>query len=78
MPEVVEIKDNEEGTSLLTAKISSKVQSEALVGSRVASSSNPVSSPTANSTPPGAEAGDRIILPVPEKAGKAKVEPIGK
>jgi hypothetical protein len=51
--EVVEIKDNEDDISILTTKTTSGAQLEVVVGSRVASGSNPVSGPTANSTQPG-------------------------
>ncbi len=57
MNEVVEIQDNEDEVSILTTKTAGNMQSEVIVGSRVASGSNPVSGPTANSTPPGAASG---------------------
>ncbi len=77
-PEVVEVKDNVEGTSNLTTKTSRGEQSEVVVGSRAASGSNPVSNLTANSIPPGAASGR---LDDPSSAGLAgRVEggPIGK
>jgi hypothetical protein len=55
--EVVEIQDKEDDVSVLTAKTTSKAQSEVTVGSWVASGSNPVSGPTAVSTQPGAASG---------------------
>ncbi len=77
MQEVVEIKDNVEGTSNPTKKTSRVIQSEVVVGSRVASGSNPVSGPTANSNPPGAASG---VLDNPSSArpaGRAKGELTG-
>jgi hypothetical protein len=50
--EIVEIQDNEDGTNVLTAQISSVLQAVAVVGD---SGSNPVSGPTANLTQPRAE-----------------------
>jgi hypothetical protein len=55
--EVVEIQDNEDNVSVLTAKTTSKAQFKVAVGSRVASGSNPVSGLTAVSTQPGAASG---------------------
>ncbi len=55
--DVVEIQDNGDNVSILTTKTAKDTQSEVIVGSRVASSSNPVSGPTANSTQPGATSG---------------------
>jgi hypothetical protein len=55
--EVVEIQNNKDDVSVLTTKTTSKAQSEVAVGSRIASSSNPVSSLTAISTQPGAARG---------------------
>jgi hypothetical protein len=60
--DIVEIQDNKEDITILTTKTASGAQSEVVVGSRVASGSNPISSPTANSTPPGA-IGDRLEDP---------------
>jgi hypothetical protein len=54
---VVEIQDNEDKVSILTIKTAGDMQSEVVVGSWVASGSNPVSGLTANSTPPGAASG---------------------
>ncbi len=55
--EVVEIQDDKEDVSVLTAKTTSKAQSEIAIGSQVASSSNSLSGPTAVSTQPGAASG---------------------
>jgi hypothetical protein len=52
--EVVEIQDNDDNVSVLTTKTARDTQSKVIVGSWVASGSNPVSSPTADSTHPGA------------------------
>ena len=75
---IVEIQDNKEDINVLTTKTASKAQSEVVVGSRVASNSNPVSGPTANSTPPGAT-GDGSDDPASAgPGGRAKGGPIGK
>jgi hypothetical protein len=50
----VEIQDGNDDVSVLTAKTTGDTQSEVVVGSQIASSSNPISGPTANSTQPGA------------------------
>ncbi len=55
--EVVEVQDDGENVSILSAKTASEAQSIVVVGSRVASGSNPVSGPTTNSTQPGAASG---------------------
>jgi hypothetical protein len=55
--EVVEIQDDGDNISILSAKTASEAQSEVVVGSRVAFGSNPVSGPTANSTQLGAASG---------------------
>ncbi len=55
--EVVEIQDNKDDVSVLAGKTSSKAQSKVAIGSRVASSSNPISGPTTVSTHPGAASG---------------------
>jgi hypothetical protein len=52
--EIMEIQDNKDNISVLTTKTSSGAQLEVFVGSWVASGSNPVSGPTADSTQPGA------------------------
>ncbi len=76
--DIVEIQDNEDNICILTTKIASRAQSEVVVGSWVASNSNPVSSRTADSTPPGA-AGDGSEDPASTgSGGRAKGRPIGK
>ncbi len=55
--EVVEIQDDNKEVSVLTAKTTSKAQSNVAVGSRVASCSNPASGPTNASTQPKAASG---------------------
>jgi hypothetical protein len=75
---IVEIQDNEDGISILTTKTSSGVQSEVVVGSRVASGSNPISGPTADSTPPGAASGGLDDPASTGPAVRAKGGPIGK
>jgi hypothetical protein len=55
--DIVEIQDDNDNVSVLTMKTSSGAQSNVVIGSRVASGSNPVSGPTANSTQPGAAGG---------------------
>ncbi len=62
---VVEIQDNEDKVSILRTKTAGDTQSEVVVWSRVASSSNHISGPTANSTNPGPPAGDQKILSAP-------------
>ncbi len=76
--EIVEIQDNEEDLSILTTKTSSGVKSEAVVGSRIASGSNPISGPTANSTPPRATSRGLDDPASASPTGKAKRGPIGK
>ncbi len=71
-PEVVEITDNVEGTSDLTTKTSRGVQSKVVVGSWVASGSNPVSGQIADSIPPGATSGGLDDPSSPGPAGRAK------
>ncbi len=56
--EVVEIQDNRDDFSILSANTASKTQSKVIVGSRVAFSSNLVSGPSADSTQPGATSGE--------------------
>ena len=53
--EIVEIQDDEDGNNALTDTSSSGLQAEAVVGNRVISGSNPISSPPANFTPPREE-----------------------
>jgi hypothetical protein len=76
--EVVEIQDDKDDVSVLTAKTTSKAQSEVAVGSRVASGSNPVSGPTAVSTQPGAASGGSNNPTSNGLAGGAVGGPIGK
>jgi hypothetical protein len=75
---VVEIQDDGDNVSILTAKTASEMQSKVVVGSRVASGCNPVSGPTANSTPPGATSGGSKDPTSAGLAGRAKGGPIGK
>jgi hypothetical protein len=76
--DVVDIQDNKDDINVLTPKTASGAQSEVIVGSWVASNFNPLSSPTANSTPPGA-AGDGSDDPASTSpGGRAKGEPIRK
>jgi hypothetical protein len=75
--DIVEIQDDKDDISVLTTK-TAIAQSEVVVSSRVASDSNPVSGPTANSTPPGA-AGAGSDNPASASLGRrAKGGPIGK
>ncbi len=46
----MEIKDNDNNVSVLTSKTTSEAQTNIAVGCRVATGSNPVSSPTADFT----------------------------
>ncbi len=55
--DIVEIQDNNDDVSMLTSKTTSKGSPEVKVGSQVASSSNLVSGPTANSTQSGTASG---------------------
>jgi hypothetical protein len=76
--DIVEIQDNEDDAIVLTTKTASGAQSKVVVGSRVASGSNPVSGPTADSTPPG-DAGDGLEDPANAGlGGRAVGGPIGK
>jgi hypothetical protein len=75
---IVEIQDNEESIRVHTTKTSSGLQSEVVVGSRVASGSNPVSGMTTNSTPPGAASRGLDDPAGAGPAGRAKGGPIGK
>jgi hypothetical protein len=61
MNKVVEIQDYKDNVSVLTTKTASEMQSEVVVGSRIASSSNPVSGPIADSTPPGSASGGSYL-----------------
>jgi hypothetical protein len=54
----VDIQDNnDDDVSILRTKTTGDMQLEVVVGSQVASGSNPVSSPTADSTQPGSASG---------------------
>ncbi len=53
----IEIQDDDNDVSILTTKTTRDMQLEVVVGSWVASGSNPVSGPTANSTQPEAASG---------------------
>jgi hypothetical protein len=74
----VEIQDNKDDLSILTTKIVGHTQTEVIVGSRVASGSNPISGPTANSTPPGAARGGSEDPTSTRPAGRANGGPAGK
>ncbi len=76
--EVVETQDNNNNVSLLTTKTVGDTQSEVIVGSRVAFGSNPVSSPTANSTHPGAARGGSEDPTSAGPAGRANGGTAGK
>ncbi len=76
--EVVEIQDNKDDIIVLTNKTTSGTQSEVVVGSRVASSSNPISSLTANSTSPGAASRGLDDPTSNSPAGRAEGGPIDK
>jgi hypothetical protein len=78
MTEVVEIQDNKDDVSVLTAKTNSKAQPKVAVGSRVASGSNPLSGPTPVSTQPGAASGESDDPASNGLAGGAIGGPIGK
>ncbi len=75
---VVEIQDNEDNVSILTTKTAEENQYKVVVGSRVASGSNHVSSPTANSTPPGAASRGSEDLPSASPDSRANGGPAGK
>jgi hypothetical protein len=75
---VVEIQDNNEDISVLTTKTAGETQLEVVVGSRVASGSNPVSGPTANSTQPGTASGGSEDPASVGPAGGAAGGPNGK
>ncbi len=76
--EVVEIQDDEDNVSILTTKTAGENQYKVVVGSRVASGSNPISSPTADSTPPGAASGGSEYLPSAGPDSRANGGPAGK
>jgi hypothetical protein len=75
---VVEIQDEEENDNIFTTKKASEAQLKVVVQSRVASGSNPISGPTANSTPPGATSGGLEDPTSAGQANRAKGGPIGK
>jgi hypothetical protein len=76
--DIVEIQDDKDNITVLMTKTASGAQSEVVVGSRVASNSNPVSGPTTNFTPPGA-ARDRLEDPAnASSGGRAVGKPIAK
>jgi hypothetical protein len=75
---VVEIQDNGDDVSILMTKTAGDTQSEIVVGSWVASGSNPVSGPTANSTQPGAPRRGLEDPASVDPAGGAIGGPIGK
>jgi hypothetical protein len=74
---VVEIQDDEDNVSVLRTKTAEENQYKVVVGSRVASGSNPVSGPTANSTPPGAASGGSEDLPSAGPEDRANGGPAG-
>ncbi len=76
--EIVEIQDNEDNVSVLTAKTTSKVLTNDAIGSRVASGSNPVSGPTSASTQPDAASGGLEDPASNGPAGRAVGGPRGK
>jgi hypothetical protein len=75
--EVVEIQDDKDDVSVLTAKTTSEVLTNVAVGSRFASSSNPVSGPTAVSTQPEAASGGSEDPASDGPAGRAVGGPRG-
>ncbi len=75
---VVEIQDDEDNVSILTTKTAGENQCKVIVGSRVASGSNPVSGPTANSTPPGAASRGSEDFPSAGPDSRADGGPAGK
>jgi hypothetical protein len=76
--EVVEIQDNEDDVSVLTAKTTSKILTNVAIGSRFASGSNPVSGPTSVSTQPEAASGRSEDPASNGPAGRAVGGPKGK
>ncbi len=75
---VVEIQEDEDNVSVLTANTSSKVLTDVAVGSRFASSSNPVSGPTSVSTQPEAASRGSEDPASDGPAGRAVGGPRGK
>ncbi len=53
----MEIQDDDNGVSIQTSKTTSEAQTDVAVGCRVASGSNPISSPAADSTQSGTASG---------------------
>jgi hypothetical protein len=76
--EVVEIQDNKDNVSVLTAKTTSEVLTNVAFGSRFTSSSNPVSGPTSISTQPEAASGGSEDPASNGPAGRAVGGPRGK
>ncbi len=76
--EIVETQDDKGTFSILSAKTSSETQSNVAIGSRVVSGSNPSSSPTADSTQPGAASKGLEDPASNGPAGRAVGGPIGK
>jgi hypothetical protein len=76
--EVVEIQDNKDNVSVLTAKTTSKILTDVAIGSRFASGSNPVSGPTSISTQSGATSGGLEDPASDSPAGRAVGGPRGK
>jgi hypothetical protein len=75
---VIEIQDNMDGVSVLTAKTTSKILTDVIVGSQFASGSNPVSGPTSVSTQPEAASGGLEDPASDGPAGRAVGGPRGK
>ncbi len=75
---VVEIQDNNDDVSILTTKSARETQLEVAVGCRVASGSNPISGPTANSIQPGTASGGSEDPASVGPAGGAAGGPNGK
>jgi hypothetical protein len=76
--EVVEIQDNKDKVSVLTTKTIADSQSKVVVGSRVASGSNPVASPTAKSTQTKTTSGRSTDPASAGPAGRVVGGPVGK
>jgi hypothetical protein len=76
--EIVETQDNEDKFSIPPTKISSETQSNIVVGSQVASGSNPISGPTNNSPQPRATSKGLEDPASNGSDGRAVVGPIGK
>ena len=76
--EIVEIKDEDNDVSLLTLKTTSKAQTDIAVGCRVATGSNPISSPTANFTQSETASGGSKDLTIAGPVSGASRGPDGK